>query len=90
MCVMHFSRLTHNVRYAHMLSIEHPDTRERERKMGSETEKADLVEALASLIEQNVVYDGNFIRIECDSHGDAIERVRLARAVLAKATGGAK
>lgn len=50
----------------------------------------DMYEALASLVEQNVVYDGNFIRIECASHGDAIECVRHARAALAKATGGAK
>jgi hypothetical protein len=43
--------------------------------------------ALASLVDQDVTYEGPQIVIRCDSHADAIERVRKARAALAKARG---
>lgn len=47
----------------------------------------DLLKALASLVDELLTYDGNRIVIDCASHSDAMQRVRLAREALAKARG---
>jgi hypothetical protein len=47
----------------------------------------ELEAELGELVDQNIEYSGECIVIRCGSHNAAIERVRNARAVLAKARG---
>ncbi len=46
----------------------------------------ELLAALKILCDDDASYHGNEIRIACNSHGEAIERLRIARAAIAKAT----
>jgi hypothetical protein len=48
---------------------------------------AELVKALASLIDAPLRYNDNRVEIDCADHSDAMARVRSARAVLKKARG---
>lgn len=45
----------------------------------------DLLEALKSLCDADATYVSSRIQIDCDSHGDAIRRMRIAREAIAKA-----
>jgi hypothetical protein len=45
-----------------------------------------LLDALRGLVDRDLSYHGNEIRIPCDSHGDAIARVRIAREAINQAT----
>ena len=45
----------------------------------------DLLEALRSLVDDDLTYNGASVIIPAESHGDALERVRKARAAIAKA-----
>lgn len=47
----------------------------------------DLADALTSLVQPDLAYDGSNIIIRCSSHSEAMEIVRTARAALAKARG---
>ncbi len=49
----------------------------------------DLLEALEALCEQDNSYHGGVIHIPCENHGDAIRKMREARAAIAKARGDA-
>jgi hypothetical protein len=49
----------------------------------------ELYEALCSLVDQDLEFNGESIVIRCGSHGQAIERSRKARTALAKARGDA-
>lgn len=46
---------------------------------------AALLTSLKSLCDGDCAYVGNEIHIKCDSHADALKRMREARATLAKA-----
>jgi hypothetical protein len=46
----------------------------------------ELLEALKELVSSPLRYNSDRIEIDCDSHAEAIERVRKARAAIAKAT----
>lgn len=46
-----------------------------------------LEEALMGLVNQPLRYNANRIEIDCNDHGDAMARVRIASAALAKARG---
>ena len=46
-----------------------------------------LIAALKSLVGGDVCYDGPNIIIRAMNHGDAVARVRFARAAIAKALG---
>ena len=50
-------------------------------RMADDTIEA-LVEALGSLVDQDLQFDGESIVIRCGSHGAAIERARKARSAL--------
>ncbi len=41
-----------------------------------------LEKALGSLVDGDCTYDGNRIIIQCESHSEAITRMRLSRAAL--------
>lgn len=47
----------------------------------------DLLASLAALCDDDASYHGNEIHITCDNHGDAIQRLRVARDAIAKARG---
>lgn len=47
----------------------------------------DMRDALVALVEAPLRYSGASIEIDCADHADAMERVRKARAALAKANG---
>lgn len=42
----------------------------------------EIIAVLESLVGDDVCYDGSFIRIQADSHSDAMHRVRKARELL--------
>jgi hypothetical protein len=46
---------------------------------------AELEGALERLVSEPLRYNGNRIEIDCASHADAMERVKKARAAIAKA-----
>ena len=46
---------------------------------------SEAVLALKSLCDPDACYSGNTIIISCDSHSEAIQRMRLARDVIEKA-----
>lgn len=45
---------------------------------------AELRAALVSLVDQPLRYNDARVEIDCASHADAMERVRVARAVLGR------
>ncbi len=45
----------------------------------------ELLAALVDLVDRDLEYNGNEIRIECDSHGHAMELARRGRAAISKA-----
>jgi hypothetical protein len=49
----------------------------------------EICEALASLVDGDLHYADNTIVIHCDSHGEAIRRVRIARDALSRVRGEA-
>jgi hypothetical protein len=46
---------------------------------------ADLIKALEDFCRENVAYHGPYIHVPCGTHGEAMRRMREARAVLDKA-----